>query len=51
MSTLQTNSKRGESMLLSASDNTQDVVSQAEYDRLKCEVNSLKIKLDKLLKL
>lgn len=51
MSTLQTNSKRGGSMLLSASDNTQDVVSQAEYDRLKCEVNSLKIKLDKLLKI
>lgn len=34
---------------LSTSSIQDNVVSQAEYDRLKCDVNSLKIKMNKLL--
>jgi len=34
---------------LGASQDIGNLVTQAEYDRLKCDVNSLKIKMNKLL--
>lgn len=36
-------------VVLSAPQEPDNIVTQAEYDRLKCDVNSLKIKMNKLL--
>ena len=37
------------SPILGNSNEFENLVTQAEYDRLKCDVNSLKIKMNKLL--